>query len=139
MSAAAGAQRRVRVALRDLSDVAIARGRTRELGREIGLGEGAIEAAATAVSEIALNVLLHARAGEVSLDIVAEGGQRGISVVASDKGPGIADLGLVMQDGYSTAGGLGLGLPSARRLMDEFELVSAPGSGTVVTMKKWGR
>ena len=68
-----------------------------------------------------------------------EGNREGISVVARDKGPGIADVDLAMRDGYSSRGSSGLGLPGARRLMDEFEIRSKPGNGVTVTMKKWTR
>ena len=73
------------------------------------------------------------------LQRVDEGGRRGILIVAQDDGPGIPDIDLAMRDGYSTARSLGVGLPGARRVMDEFELVSALGKGTTVTMKKWLR
>jgi serine/threonine-protein kinase RsbT len=70
---------------------------------------------------------------------VLDGTQQGLIVVAEDDGPGIRDIPRALQDGYSTSGGLGLGLPGARRLMDEFEVVSAPGQGTRITMRKWKR
>ena len=79
----------------------------------------------------------YARRGEVLLKLVDEGGRRGILVVVRDEGPGIPDLELALRDGYSTGGGLGLGLPGARRLMDDFDVVSEVGKGTTVTMKKW--
>ena len=94
---------------------------------------------ATAISEIARNTVLYAKGGHIVLKLIQHGQRRGIQVVAQDQGPGIADLGLVMQDGYTTSQGLGIGLPGAKRLMDEFDIVSELGKGTVITMKKWER
>lgn len=94
---------------------------------------------ATAISEIARNTVLYAKSGWIDLKIVEQGGKRGILVVVRDQGPGIPDLGLAMQDGYTTSQGLGIGLPGAKRLMDEFDIVSEVGKGTVITMKKWER
>ena len=92
---------------------------------------------ATAISEIARNILSYATRGEVVLRSEERwDGRRGIVVVARDEGPGVEDIDRAMQDGYSTGDGLGLGLPGARRLMDEFEIVSGD-TGTTVTMKKW--
>ncbi|MBI3894980.1 MAG: anti-sigma regulatory factor [Acidobacteria bacterium] len=99
----------------------------------------------TAISEIARNIVEHAKSGEIILNAVNSPGtvnspgKIGLVVIARDKGPGIADIALAMQDGYSTGKGLGVGLPGSRRLMDEFEITSAPGIGTTVTMKKWKR
>src|SRR5713226_3383180 len=78
-------------------------------------------------------------AAEIAFTLVRDGQSRGIVVVARDEGPGIPDAALAMQDGYSTGRSLGLGLPGARRLMDEFDLQSEVGRGTTVTMKKWIR
>jgi serine/threonine-protein kinase RsbT len=94
---------------------------------------------ATAISEIARNTVLYAKSGRLLLRLIQQGRRRGLLIVARDEGPGIADLDLVMQDGYTTSRGLGIGLPGARRLMDEFEIESELGKGTVVTMKKWER
>ena len=91
---------------------------------------------ATAVSEVARNIVRFAGAGELVIELV-EGSRKGLRVVASDSGPGIDDVDKALADGYSTYNGLGLGLPGARRLMDEFELVSEIGAGTTVTMTKW--
>ena len=128
-----------RVPIRDEPDVAIARQRAQALALREGFSVGRAGAVATAVSEVARNIVAHGGAGEVLLLAVHEGGRRGIVVVARDAGRGIPDVEVAMQDGYSTARGrgLGLGLSSAKRLMDEFALVSAAGEGTTVTMKKW--
>ena len=128
-----------RVAIRGDPDVAVARRHVRELGRRLGWPPAAVEALATAVSEVAWNIVVHADVGEMRFDGVRDRDRVGVEVVALDRGPGIADLDRAMQDGYSTAGGLGLGLPSARRLVDEFELAGGAGGGTVVIMRKWSR
>ena len=118
-------------------DGAVTRRHVRELARHAGLSEASTQALATAVSEIVRNVAVHAKRGEVSLELVEEGGRCGVVVVVRDTGPGIPDVRLAMEDGYSTARGLGLGLPGARRLVDEFKLVSVVGRGTTVILKKW--
>ena len=128
---------RFRISIREEADVVMARKRARELALEEGFPDARVGALATAVTEVARNIVVHARGGEVVLGVVEERGRRGVFVVARDDHPGIADVHRAMQDGYSTARGLGLGLPSARRLMDAFTLVSAVGKGTTVIMKKW--
>jgi serine/threonine-protein kinase RsbT len=127
----------VHLLVRDDADVAVARQAARAVARDVGFARSATEAIATAVSEIARNLHVHARRGEIAIRPVAEGGRAGIEVVARDEAPGIADVERAMQDGYSTAGGLGLGLSGAKRLMDFFALESRLGAGTTVTMKKW--
>jgi serine/threonine-protein kinase RsbT len=123
--------------VRNESDVALARRETRALGQRYGFPASATEALATAVSEIARNVIVHAGTGEVLLAIDRAAGAFAIVVIARDDGPGISDIASAMRDGYSTAFGLGLGLPSARRLVDEFAIESIVDQGTTVTMKKW--
>ena len=125
------------IPIREEADVVMARKRARELARQEGFTDGGVGAIVTAVSEVARNIVVHAGEGEVLVSVTNEMGRRGILVVARDDEPGIADVALAMRDGYSTVNGLGLGLPSARRLMDEFTVVSAVGRGTTVTMKKW--
>lgn len=113
----------------------------RELGRRVAesLGFSATDATliATAISEVARNIVEHAEQGEIWLSLCQQDGRLGVCVVACDKGPGIPDVERALRDGYSTHKGLGLGLPGARRLMDEFEIVSQIGGGTTVTMRKW--
>jgi serine/threonine-protein kinase RsbT len=129
-----------RVDIRDDSDVAMARKAARALAERAGLSAGAAEALATAVSEVARNIVVHAGSGELVLDLeVDAAGRTAVCVLACDDGPGIEDLERALADGYSTGQGLGLGLPSARRLMDELSLSSPPGQGTLVTMKKYAR
>lgn len=116
-----------------------ARHRGRELAATLGFSSTDLTLLATAISELARNILQYAGRGEVVLRIADEGGRRGIVIEARDKGPGIPDIERVLQDGYSTSGSLGLGLPGARRLLDEFEIRSVPGKGTVVFGTKWAR
>ena len=128
------------IAIESDSDVVTARQRARELAAQLELSSTDQTLLATAISEIARNITTYARRGEVSVAIVEDDkGRRGIRVVASDQGPGIENIERAMQDGYTTGGGLGLGLPGARRLVDEFAVDSAPGKGTTVTLVKWSR
>ena len=92
---------------------------------------------ATAISELARNIVRYAKRGEIVVGPAEEGGKRGIRVVARDQGPGIRDVEQAMQPGFSTSGSLGLGLPGVRRLMDAFDIASRMGRGTVVTIEKW--
>jgi serine/threonine-protein kinase RsbT len=128
---------RVRIATDD--DIVTARQEGRRLSSELGFTSTDLTLIATAISEVARNIRLYAGRGDVQLKLVREGDRGGISVVARDEGPGIADVELAMRDGYSSGGGSGLGLPGARRLMDEFEIRSKPGNGVMVAMKKWTR
>jgi len=127
----------VRVFIRDESDVAVARRRARELASQQGLSEVEAEALATAVTEIARNIVVHAGGGEILFERVVDAPRRGVVVIARDTGPGIPDVEQAMQDGFSTKHGLGFGLPGARRLVDEFEIESKTGAGTTVTLRKW--
>jgi serine/threonine-protein kinase RsbT len=128
----------VRVRILTDDDIVTARQEGRRLSTELGFSSTDLTLIATAISEVARNIRLYAGEGEVALNLVQEeGGRRGIEVVALDEGPGIADLERAMEDGFSSGGSFGLGLPGARRLMDEFEIRSAPGAGVTVTMKKW--
>jgi len=121
------------------TDIVQARQTGRELAAEVGFSAGDQTVIAAAISEIARNILMYAKRGQVLFTKVIDGTRQGLIVVAEDDGPGIRDVSRALQDGYSTSGGLGLGLPGARRLMDEFEVVSSPGQGTRITMRKWKR
>jgi serine/threonine-protein kinase RsbT len=129
----------VRVAIRTDADVVTARQEARAMGAELGFSSTDLTLLATAISEVARNITTYAGEGEVALRVLNSGGRQGIEVVASDDGPGIADVELAMQDGYTTGNGLGLGLPGTRRLMDEFELQTQPGTGTSIRLVKWTR
>jgi serine/threonine-protein kinase RsbT len=118
-------------------DIVTARQEGRDLAERMGCSSIESTMIATAISEIARNIMSHAGCGEIAISAVAIDGRNAIEVVASDAGPGIADIERAMQDGYSTGAGLGLGLPGAGRLMDHFEVRSEVGVGTTVVMRKW--
>jgi serine/threonine-protein kinase RsbT len=126
-----------RVQIRSDTDIVVARQKGRAMATASNFASAEATLIATAISELARNIVLYAKAGEIVLKIVDNGNRRGIRIVAGDEGPGIADLDRAMQLGYSTSGSLGLGLPGVKRLMDEFEIVSEPGKGTRVTVLKW--
>jgi serine/threonine-protein kinase RsbT len=129
-----------RIAIESDADVVTARQRARELAISLDMPSTDQTLLATAISEIARNITAYAERGEVLIDLVRDSrGRRGVRVVARDRGPGIADLERALTDGYTTGGGLGLGLPGARRLVDHFEIETAPGEGTTVTLVKWAR
>jgi serine/threonine-protein kinase RsbT len=131
-----------RLTLRDESDVVVARLHARELGKQQGLSPVAIEALATALTEIARNVIVHAKSGEARLRGIraARGGveRNLVAVEVKDTGPGIADIDAAMADGFSTGEGLGMGLSGARRMVDAFTIESAVGEGTTIKLEKWG-
>ncbi|HVI73765.1 MAG TPA: anti-sigma regulatory factor [Anaeromyxobacteraceae bacterium] len=128
-----------RVPIEDEEDIVTARQKGRQLAAARGLSLTEQTLIATAISEVARNIVVYAHRGEVVLSAVEEQGRRGVMVVARDEGPGIPNPTLAMRDGFSTGNSLGMGLPGAKRLMDEFELSSTVGKGTTVTMKKWVR
>ena len=131
-----------RIAIESDADVVTARQRARELAVDLELTSTDQTLLATAISEVARNITTYATRGEVLLSIVREPGppaRSGIRVIARDQGPGIADVDLAMQDGYTTGNGLGLGLPGTRRLVDDFELETTPGAGTRIRLVKWTR
>lgn len=127
----------LRIAVADDADIVIATKRVRELAAEQGLSEAAAARLATAVAEIACNMIVHAVGGELAVAAATDRTRRGVVVVALDRGPGIADIDQAMRDGFSTSASLGFGLPGARRLVDEFEIESCVGAGTRVTLRKW--
>lgn len=129
----------VQITIETEADIVVARQKGRELAARGGFSTTDQTLIATAISEVARNIMQYARRGEIILSALEITGRRGIDVLARDDGPGIADLALAMQDGYSTGNSLGLGLPGVRRLMDEFNLESVPGRGTTVRLKKWVR
>jgi serine/threonine-protein kinase RsbT len=118
------------------ADIVAARQAARELASRLGFSRTELTVIATAVSEVARNIVRFAGAGQIAVELL-EQPRRGIRVVARDTGPGIFDVEQALTDGYSTYHGLGLGLPGARRLMDEFAVVTEVGRGTTVTMTKW--
>lgn len=118
-------------------DIVKARQKARALAVETGFGLVDQTKIVTAVSELARNALIYGGGGDVQYALVAEEKRQGLRVVVKDRGPGIADTDLALTDGYTTGGGLGLGLGGARRLMNDFEIDSRPGEGTVVTVTRW--
>jgi serine/threonine-protein kinase RsbT len=120
-------------------DIVEARQKGRALATNIGFSAGDSTLIATAISELARNIVIYARRGEVILKAVEKHGRNGIIVVAKDNGPGIMNIDQALQDGFSTSGSLGLGLPGVRRLMDDFDIISETGRGTAVTITKWKR
>lgn len=111
----------------------------REVVTALGFGITDVTRVVTAASELARNIYCYAGTGRVRWRVLERGGARGIEVVFEDRGPGIADVDLALREGWSTSGGLGMGLPGSRRLTDEMDLVSSPGQGTTVTVRKWRR
>jgi RNA polymerase sigma factor (sigma-70 family) len=131
-----GREEEVRVPVRTDADVVAARQAARELAERLDFSPTELTEIATAVSEIVRNIVRFADVGDVLVELL-DAPRRGLRITARDSGPGIPDLQQALQDGYSTYQGLGLGLPGARRLMDEFAVVSEHGRGTTVTMIKW--
>lgn len=129
----------IRIPIESETQILTARQRGRALAAELGFWSVEQTFIAMAISEVALNIVQYAGKGEIRLGTAEKNGNRGIVIEARDQGPGIPDVNLAMQEGYSTSGGSGLGLAGARRLMDEFDIVSEPGKGTRVTMTKWVR
>ena len=129
----------LRIPIETDQDIVTARQEGRALAAQLSFSTSDLTVLAAAISELARNIVEYAKRGEVRVSLTERNGRRGVVVVARDDGPGIPDVTLALQDGYSTSGSLGLGLPGARRLMDEFEIQSAPGRGTTVTMRKWAR
>ena len=127
----------IRVAINSDQDIVAARQRGRALAVELGFSAVDSTLIATAISELARNIVSYAGTGEITLKTIQNSTRQGILIVAADEGPGIHDLRQALRDGFSTSGSLGLGLPGVRRLMDEFEIASQPGRGTRVEVKKW--
>jgi serine/threonine-protein kinase RsbT len=125
------------VAIRSDADIVLARQQGRSLAASIGFSATDATLIATAISELARNIVLYAGRGEVMMRGVETALAKGILICARDSGPGIRNIDDVLRDGYSTSGGLGLGLPGVRRLMDEFAIESELRQGTVVTVRKW--
>jgi serine/threonine-protein kinase RsbT len=121
------------------SDEHVVRVRQAVRARAIELGFSLVDQTrvVTAASELARNAIQHGGGGEARIEMLVNGSRRGLRLTFEDRGPGIADVDQAMKDGYSTGGGLGLGLSGARRLSNEFEIVSAPGKGTRVVIVRW--
>jgi serine/threonine-protein kinase RsbT len=135
LNAATASEARVRI--ESSADIVVARQQGRALASLVGFSNSHLTMIVTAISEVARNIVEHAKEGDVTITLIKEGNRRGVKIVASDQGPGIADIVAAMLDGFSTSQGLGIGLPGARRLMDQFEIASEIDRGTTITMKKW--
>ncbi|WP_347552657.1 anti-sigma regulatory factor [Pseudalkalibacillus hwajinpoensis] len=127
------------VEVRNEWDIVKARQSGRNLAKELGFGTVDQARITTAISELARNIYLYAGKGEVAIERVESGGKFGLKIEASDSGPGIKDIRKVMEDGFTTSGGLGAGLPGVKRLMDEFTIDSKENEGTIITSIKWLR
>ena len=126
------------VRIRSEADVFAAVNTVRHMGAATGMNQGAVAAVATAVSELVTNIVKYARSGKVTVRARRQRHQPGVEVIVEDRGPGIADIEQALSDNVSTGGTLGLGLPGAKRLVDEFEIDSVVGQGTTVRILKWG-
>ncbi len=126
-----------RVSIESDQDIVAARQKGRALAVTLEFSLGDTTLIATAISELARNIVSYARSGEIRLKVVNGSTRRGIQVIARDEGPGIRDVQQALRDGFSTSGSLGLGLPGVKRLMDEFHIESAVDRGTTVTIRKW--
>jgi serine/threonine-protein kinase RsbT len=120
-------------------DIVLARQKGREVSKELQFGGVDQARITTAISELARNIYLYAGSGQITIQVINDNGRKGIQISATDEGPGINDIRMVLQDGYSTSGGLGAGLPGVKRLMDSFDIDSMPGTGTKITITKWAR
>ncbi len=127
----------IRLPITAHGDIVNARQEGRRVAAEMGFSSTDVALIITSISELARNIVQYARQGELVLVINHSNPHPGLVVIARDNGPGIPDIRKAMQDGYSTSGGLGLGLPGVRRLMDEFDIASEVGKGTTVTIKKY--
>jgi serine/threonine-protein kinase RsbT len=129
----------IQVAIRSDQDIVVARQKGRSLAIALEFSSGDATLIATAISELARNIVSYATAGEIRLKAINGSSRRGIQITARDDGPGIVDVEQALRDGFSTSGSLGLGLPGVRRLVDEFHIQSAKDRGTTVTIRKWKR
>jgi len=127
----------LQVSIQSDADIIKVRQQARVIAKEIGFSSSELTLIATALSELARNIVEYACHGEITLCRINQGGHKGLVIIAHDKGPGIIDIDRAMQDGYSTGRGLGMGLPGTKRLMDEFEISSSIGQGTTVKATKW--
>ena len=121
------------------ADIVRARQQGREVASQLTFTPSDLTVIASAISELARNIFSYAGHGEIVVGLVERNGRRGVRIIARDEGPGIRDVDLALQDGYSTSGSLGLGLPGVRRLVDEFEIRTELDVGTEITLRKWAR
>ncbi len=129
----------IRITVRNETGITWSVMEARKTAIAIGFDESTCQMIATAVSELANNIVKYAERGEILMDRISSGSRVGMEVIARDRGPGIEDIQKAMEDHYSSGKTLGLGLPGVKRMMDEFELTSEPGKNTMVTIRKWLR
>jgi serine/threonine-protein kinase RsbT len=127
----------LKITIESDSDLLAARQEARAIAFDLGFALTAVVGIVTALSEMTRNMLTYAGRGELVIESIREGDRSGILITAHDEGPGIPDLQKAMMDGYSTSGGLGMGLPGIKRLMDSFEIRTEPEKGTTVMVRKW--
>lgn len=127
----------MRISISSDVDIVKARQEGRRVAADAGFAFTELALIATAISELARNIVRYARCGEIMVRPITNSSHRGVQIVAQDQGPGIRDIERALQIGFSTSGGLGLGLPGVRRLMDEFDIKSELGKGTTVSITKW--
>jgi serine/threonine-protein kinase RsbT len=132
-------QQQREVQIRSDNDIVVSRRTVREVAQSLGFGITDVTRIVTATSELARNIVLYAGSGVMRWSELGISGRVGVELTLEDNGPGIANIEQVMQEGYTTSGGLGLGLPGSKRLMDEFEIASEIGKGTRITVRKWRR
>ena len=130
-------QRKLQVTIKSVPDIVTARQQGRHMALQLGFSETEATIIATVISEFARNIVIYARAGEITLKHINNSNREGIVLIAKDNGPGITDMERAMMGGYSTSGGLGLGLYGARHIVDEFDIKSDLGAGTTVMATKW--
>jgi serine/threonine-protein kinase RsbT len=126
-----------KVPIKSERDIVVARQKGRALATSIGFSISDATLIATAISELARNIVSYAGEGMICMNVIYDSRRKGLLIVASDEGPGISDIPRALRDGFSTSGSLGIGLPGVRRLMDEFDISSQPDVGTIVTVTKW--
>lgn len=126
-----------RLPLRSSEDIVLARQRVRARAVELGFGLVDQTKIVTAASELARNTIVYGGGGSAGIQVVDQAGRRGLRLVFEDSGPGIPDIDKALQDGFTTGSGLGLGLGGAKRLSNEFEIISRPGEGTRITITRW--
>lgn len=136
-SASRPSGRKTTVPITSVADIVAARQRGRDMANQLGFSSTESTLIATAISELARNIVLYARKGEVELESIKNTDRSGIVIIARDQGPGIPDVQRALMGGYSTSGGLGLGLPGVRRMMDDLDVDTELGEGTVVTATMW--
>lgn len=125
------------ISIQNQNDIVVARQAVRTWAAQIGMSIVDQTKIVTAASELARNTLVYGGGGMVTLEVIEEGGRRGLRVTFEDHGPGIPDIDLALKDGYTTGSGLGMGLSGSKRLVNDFEIRSVVGEGTTVTVTRW--